>query len=199
MGLAPRELAPHLAGAALVALPKLDGGVRPLAVGECLRRLVAKCLCDVFRDDARAWLWPFQIGVAIPFGVEIGAHTASQWMERNRDEAEKVFLKIDFENAFNSVDREVFLREVRNRLPGLSRWAEWCYGAPTKLVFGETVISSEVGAQQGDPLGPLLFAIAIQAHPAADRGGEGHHPRRSPRRRPRRRERGGGRRRRRPR
>eukprot|EP00666_Eupelagonemidae_sp_cell4sb_P018124 gene18124-biopygen33237 len=120
-GRAPRELAPHLAGAALLALGTKDGGVRPIAVGECLRRLVAKCLCDVFRDDARAWLWPFQIGVGVPFGVEIGAHTASQWMERNRDEVEKVFLKIDFENAFNSVGREAFLREIRSRLPGLQR------------------------------------------------------------------------------
>eukprot|EP00666_Eupelagonemidae_sp_cell4sb_P017889 gene17889-biopygen41696 len=161
-GKAPRELAPHLAGAALVALGKADGGVRPIAVGECMRRLVAKCLCDVFRDDARAWLWPFQIGVAVPFGVEIGTHTASQWMDRNRDQAEKVFLKIDFENAFNCVDRAAFLHEVRNRLPGLSAWAEWCYGAPSHLYFSDTTIPSEVGAQQGDPLGPLLFALALK-------------------------------------
>eukprot|EP00660_Eupelagonema_oceanica_P018724 gene18724-20528_t len=45
-GAAPRQLAPHLAGAALFGLPKADGGLRPIAVGETLRRLVAKALCD---------------------------------------------------------------------------------------------------------------------------------------------------------
>eukprot|EP00662_Eupelagonemidae_sp_cell21_P016174 gene16174-22683_t len=117
-GAAPAELAAHLAGAELIALSKKAGGVRPIAMGEVTRRLVAKCLCDAFRDDARAWLWPFQIGA--------------------------------------------FLREIRNRLPGLAAWAEWCYGAPSNLVYSDTVLSSEVGAQQGDPLGPLLFALAIQ-------------------------------------
>eukprot|EP00662_Eupelagonemidae_sp_cell21_P058208 gene58208-biopygen120951 len=83
-------------------------------------------------------------------------------MERNRNQLDKCFLKIDFKNAFNTVDREAFLREVRLRLPGLSRWAEWCYGSASRLLFGDTVISSEVGAQQGDPLGPLFFSLVIQ-------------------------------------
>ena len=46
--------------------------------------------------------------------------------------------------------------------PGRARWAEWCYGEPTKLFFDGTIIRSEVGVQQGDPLGPLLFALALQ-------------------------------------
>ena len=32
----------------------------------------------------------------------------------------------------------------------------------SKLFFNGVVISSEVGVQQGDPLGPLLFALALQ-------------------------------------
>ncbi len=39
---------------------------------------------------------------------------------------------------------------------------EWCYSNPSRLLFGDSVIASEVGAQQGDNLGPLLFALAIQ-------------------------------------
>lgn len=42
---APLELAPHLAGATLHALPKNNGeAVRPIAVGETLRRLVGQML-----------------------------------------------------------------------------------------------------------------------------------------------------------
>ena len=43
-GEAPNSLAPFLASATLAALPKKDDGIRPIAVGEVLRRLTAKCL-----------------------------------------------------------------------------------------------------------------------------------------------------------
>jgi hypothetical protein len=43
-GEAPAVVAPHLAGASLHALPKKQGGVRPIAVGDTLRRLVGKLL-----------------------------------------------------------------------------------------------------------------------------------------------------------
>ena len=35
------------------------------------------------------------------------------------------------------------------------------YSAPTPLSFGDTVITSARGVQQGDPIGPLAFALAI--------------------------------------
>jgi hypothetical protein len=37
-----------------------------------------------------------------------------------------------------------------------------CYSEPSFLYYGENVILSEVGAQQGDPTGPLAFSLAIQ-------------------------------------
>ena len=38
---------------------------------------------------------------------------------------------------------------------------DYCYTRPSNLLFGGT-ISSERGVQQGDPLGPLLFSLALQ-------------------------------------
>ena len=161
-GRAPQRLAEFLAGASLVALPKKDGSIRPVAVGEVLRRLVAKVLCAAYQDEARNYLWPLQIGVAQPLGCEVGLHTAQQWFHRNRDNKRAVFLKVDFENAFNTVDRQAFLTQCRHHFPGLAPWVEYCYSNPTRLMFGSAAISSETGVQQGDPLGPLLFAIALQ-------------------------------------
>ena len=69
-GQACPEIAPVLAGAGLVALPKPHGGVRPIAVGEVLRRLTGKCLMTLARDEARSFFWPVQLGVAVPAGVE---------------------------------------------------------------------------------------------------------------------------------
>src|SRR6478672_2239900 len=46
-GLAPRELAPFIAGAPLMALVKQEGGgLRPIAIGETIRRFVSKCCCE---------------------------------------------------------------------------------------------------------------------------------------------------------
>ncbi len=73
-----------------------------------------------------------------------------------------VFLKLDFANAFNTIDRERFLKEVRSNMPGLAPWVDYCYTRPSKLVFGARTISSESGVQQGDPLGPLLFSLALR-------------------------------------
>lgn len=161
-GQALLELAPHLAGACLHALPKGPADVRPIAVGETLRRLASKSLCVSFREDARQWLSPMQVGVGVPMGAEAAVHTTRQWLHRNSGNAIKVFVKLDFTNAFNTVDRAHLLREVRLRLPGLACWAEWCYSHHSRLLFQGTAISSEAGVQQGDPLGPLLFALALQ-------------------------------------
>ena len=38
-------------------------GVRPIAVGEVLRRLLGKLLCEAVREEARKCLWPQQAGV----------------------------------------------------------------------------------------------------------------------------------------
>lgn len=170
-GDAPLEIAPHMAGAALHALPKPGGDVRPIAVGETLRRLASKCLCQAVREPAQRWLSPLQLGVAVSLGAEAAVHTARNWFHRNSGHANKAFLTIDFENAFNSVDRAAMLREVRLRLPGLAPYAEWCYGHHSRLLFDGEPLTSEAGVQQGDPLGPLLFSLAVQPALRAVRSG----------------------------
>jgi len=170
-GDAPLEVAPHIAGAALHALPKRGGDVRPIAVGETLRRLASKCLCQAVREPAQQWLSPLQLGVTVSLGAEAAVHTARHCFHRNSGHANKAFLTIDFENAFNSVDRAAMLREVRLRLPGLPPYAEWCYGHHSRLLFEGEPLTSEAGVQQGDPLGPLLFALALQLALRAVRSG----------------------------
>jgi hypothetical protein len=150
-GEAPASIAADLAGANLIALAKPDGGVRPIAVGETLRRIVGKCLCAEVKEQAHSYFWPLQIGVTTKLGTKVGAQTAQQWLTRNGNDTDRVLVTIDFENAFNTVDRGAFLEQVRQRCPELSRWAEWCYSAPSNLLFDGVRVSSEVGVHQGDP------------------------------------------------
>ena len=70
-------------------------------------------------------------------------------------------LLLDFSTAFISVNCEVLFREVRTRLPSMSAWIECCYRSHPLLTLGSSTIYSCCGIQQGDPLGPLGFALAL--------------------------------------
>ena len=53
-------------------------------------------------------------------------------------------------------------REVRDRIPSMAAWMESCYMDQPFLRLGEHTILSSCGVQQGDPLGPLGFALILQ-------------------------------------
>ena len=160
-----RDVAPYFCGAHLHALHKENvNSLRPIAVGETFRRLVAKCLAFKLSPQASSFLEPHQLGVKTRGGCEAIIHGAQAILSDSSLHAnDKFVLQVDFRNAFNTMDRDVMLSEVRKNLPGLSAFAEWCYGDHSILQFGDTTIASASGPQQGDPLGMLLFAI-------------GHHP-----------------------
>jgi len=162
-GLAPRELAPFVAGAPLMALAKAGGGLRPIAIGETIRRLVSKCCCEATVEDAKVIFGPLQVGVATQGGAEASVHAVRKLAKEFGEDPGKIMLKVDFSNAFNMVDRTQMLAQVFENLPGLYRWVEYCYSDPAHLFFGSCVLQSAAGVQQGDPLGPLLFSLVL--HP----------------------------------
>ena len=56
--------------------------------------------------------------------------------------------------------------EIRLRIPSLSAWMESCYSCHSILRLGQDTIPSCCGVQQGDPLGPLGFALTL--HPIVE-------------------------------
>ena len=57
--------------------------------------------------------------------------------------------------------RLVQLEEVRVHFPKLYLWDVTCYGQHSYLNFGDIRLTKEAEVQQGDPLGPFLFSLAI--------------------------------------
>ena len=167
-GQAPPEVIPHLCGATLFACKKKGGGFRPIAVGEVLRRLTSKCISRSVRYDAFNILSPLQLGVGVPVGCEAIVHAVARVQEDvDIPPEERWILLLDFSNAFNRIDRGSMFQEVRARIPSVAAWLESCYGAQPILRLGERIILSCCGVQQGDPLGPLGFSLAL--HPIVEK------------------------------
>ncbi|KAG5894912.1 hypothetical protein JTB14_008873 [Gonioctena quinquepunctata] len=156
------EICPLFFGASLCALQKKHGGIRPIAVGTFYRRYVAKLCCMKIKEDLGSLLRPLQFGFSTPGGCEAVAHSARRYINQHPDPSSKVFLKLDFKNAFNMIDRNGMLLKVRDNLPGIYPFVNQCYNSSSYLNFGDHLITSERGVQQGDSLGSALFCLTIE-------------------------------------
>lgn len=157
------EVQPFLAGAKLTALSKSKDDIRPIAAGNVLRRVASKCACTLLLNRIRAVLGDFQVGVACKSGAEKMIHTMRSVLLDHSADPDLAVLKIDFHNAFNNVSRDVILEQCQECLPELVPWVQWCYGSPSLLFYSSSLtLKSSTGVQQGDPLGPLLFCLALR-------------------------------------
>ncbi|KAF2892157.1 hypothetical protein ILUMI_14016, partial [Ignelater luminosus] len=134
-------ICPILYGASLCALKKKDGGFRPIAVGNVFRRLTAKLACHVVREDVGNYFRPPQVGFATQHGCEAAIHAVRTFANAPKNVG-KVLLKIDYKNAFNSVERDIMLQKVSTKTLSLFPFLWQCYSSSTDLLFGNQVIPS---------------------------------------------------------
>jgi len=73
-----------------------------------------------------------------------------------------LLLQMDLRNAFNSIARPAILEAIERLCPSMMPWVRQTFHLAPLLV-GREVIWSTRGVQQGDPLGPFLFAAGIKA------------------------------------
>ena len=112
----------------------------------------------MLRERATNLLSTRQLGIGVTDGATADAHCARRFLSACR-EGEGI-LKLDFKNGFNSVERGEELTAVYDHFPELAPYIYSSYGTATYLFHGSRYILSSQGVQQGDPLGPLLFATA---------------------------------------
>jgi len=159
-GKAPPSVRGTIFGANLLAIAKKTGGIRPIAVGYVWRRLTAKVACSHVKDASAALLAPRQLGFGVSGGAEAAVRAARRYLENM--ERGKLFVKIDFRNAFNMLRRDSILEAVAKHFPELLPFASSTISSPSDLQFAEFILQSEEGAQQGDPLGPLYFCLVFK-------------------------------------
>jgi hypothetical protein len=72
-----------------------------------------------------------------------------------------ILLKLDFQNAFNTIRRDHIADCLLKHAPDLLPIFSACYSEPSFLTFGDEIFSSDEGLQQGDPLAPVYFCVGI--------------------------------------
>ena len=130
-GEVPASVRPLFFGASLCALAKKDGGIRPIAVGNALRRLATKVVLAPITTELRGHLQPTQLGVGTPGGCEAALRATRSYLQDST--TPKVLLKIDLKNAFNSLRRDKILAAVRDHIPEAYCLFHQAYGAESVL------------------------------------------------------------------
>ncbi|MHB1956108.1 MAG: reverse transcriptase domain-containing protein [Sulfobacillus sp.] len=151
----------YLLSSMLIPLPKANGKVRPIAIGEQLKRAADAYMNTQILQQARSLCQPHQFGLGTPGGCERVVHGVNAMLANTNNVA---FL-LDIVNAFNAKSRAKILREIYAN-PSLAkcwRLVNWTYGSESALRLSNGhVIRSLNGVKQGETLGSLMFAVSMR-------------------------------------
>lgn len=81
------------------------------------------------------YLGDFQYGVGVLCVGEAILHSVNRLLEEKGGRNNMYMVLVDFSNAFNLVDITAMIYEVRCKCPTISKWVEFCYTSPAKLLL----------------------------------------------------------------
>ena len=160
----PEPVRKAFMSATMTALQKPYGGVRGIATTTSFLRFVARTLARQFGKAVEAICAPFQFALSTRAGTDCVGHAIRALTDANPS---TTILSIDGIGAYDHVYRSAFFQKLLNvPLQGLLPFVRATYADPTSYAWvdeaGEVhhIVQAE-GGEQGDPLMPLLFSLAI--------------------------------------
>ena len=147
--------------ARLIALKRGENKIRPVAVGECLRRLAASCAVRTCRAKIEARCHRANNLAFSADGCNVGKKTIETLLDAHRD---WICVETDLASAFQRASREDILLELYAdpELRDLIPLYLSLYDGDARLFFEEVcVMPSQEGSHQGCPLGGLLFILSV--------------------------------------
>ena len=151
----PSLVAPLLA-CHLIALNK-NPGARPIRIGDTARRIIAKAVHFIAASDIQNAAGCLQLCDSQMSGIEAAVHATRSAFESDNVEA---VLLVDATNAFNCINRQVALQNIRHLCPTIATILINSYRSNIDLFVDGEVIPSQEGTTQGDPLAMAMYGLA---------------------------------------
>ena len=144
----------------LVPLSKRDEGVRPVGIGETLRRIVGKTITRVLKQDIQQSCGTLQTCTGIESGIEAAIHSVKSAFDEDGSEAA---MLVDADNAFNRLNRKVALQNIKSICLKIYQYLQNSYNSPVNLYLadGSHILSKE-GTTQGDNAAMGMYALGIK-------------------------------------
>ena len=134
----------------LIPLDKGKEAVRPIGVSKVIRRIIGKCVMMIAKEDVVEPSGSLQLCAGQNSGSEAAIHAMHAIFEA--DETDGMLL-IDASNAFNALNRQAALHNIRVQCPIIATYAinRYRLSAGLFITGGQEILSAE-GTTQGDPL-----------------------------------------------
>ena len=140
----------------LIPLDKCPG-IRPIGIGEILRRIIGKTIGWALKEDIQQAAGPLQAATGLQGGAEAAIHAMKDVFES--EETEAVIL-VDASNAFNRLNRQAALHNMKFICPPFATILTNTYRQPSRLfVAGGKELLSREGSTQGDNLAGSFYAL----------------------------------------
>ena len=117
----------------LIPLDK-NPDVRPIGVGEVLRRIIGGSILRCIHDDLKVLGTNQQLCLGQKCGIEHAIHSLRNEFEK--PEVQDILL-IDAKNAFNSLNRDLALRNIENMCSSIATALKNSYKSRTSLSMGK--------------------------------------------------------------
>ena len=153
-----KSIEPYVANR-LIPLLKAPSGIRPIGIGEVLRRIIGKAVITEIKPDIMESAGCLQLCAGQKAGCEAAAHAMSDIFAEDATDA---VLFIDASNAFNSLNRDALLHNIRYLCPQMATYVRNCYAKPSRLfIAGGKELKSSEGTTQGDPTAMPAYGIGV--------------------------------------